>query len=282
LQHQQENHPMSQSLEGRTVAVAEGRQLEELAQLLEKEGAAVLRCPLLSILDAPDAAPVLAWLRELAADRFAIVVLLTGEGLRRLLGFADRAGLREPVLAALARTRTVTRGPKPVRALKEVGLAPTVVAEMPTTEGVIAALRRETLQGQTVGVQLYSPNNPPLVQFLEEAGATVQTVLPYVYTPAADAEQVVELLSRMAVGAVDVLVFTSSPQVDRLYEVAAERGLDEMLRVGLDRVCVAAVGPVVADNLRRRGSRVDVCPEQGFVMKNLVQHLKRALANEGT
>src|SRR5262249_54075004 len=161
----------------------------------------------------------------------------------------------------LARTRTVTRGPKPVRALKEVGLAPTVVAQTPTTEGVIAALRREPLQGQTVGVQLYSPSNPPLVQFLEEAGATVRTVLPYVYAPAADAERVGELLSRMAVGAVDVLVFTSSPQVDRLYEVADERGLGEMLRVGLDRVCVAAVGPVVADNLRRREARVDVCPE---------------------
>jgi uroporphyrinogen-III synthase len=40
---------------------------------------------------------------------------------------------------------------------------------------------------------------------------------------------------------------------------------------------VAAVGPVVAETLRRRGARVDVCPEQGFVMKKLVQELKRAL-----
>jgi hypothetical protein len=39
---------------------------------------------------------------------------------------------------------------------------------------------------------------------------------------------------------------------------------------------VAAVGPVVADDLRRRGAPVHVCPEQGFVMKNLVQHIKRS------
>src|SRR6059058_3804230 len=97
-------------LEGRTVALAEGRQLEDLAQMLEKEGATTLRCPMLSILDAPDPVPVFAWLRELAAGRFDYVLLFTGEGLRRLLGFADREGLRDAVIAALARARTVTRG----------------------------------------------------------------------------------------------------------------------------------------------------------------------------
>src|SRR5262249_54397180 len=49
---------MTRPLEGRTVALAEGRQLEELAELLEREGAATFRCPMLSILDAPDPAPV--------------------------------------------------------------------------------------------------------------------------------------------------------------------------------------------------------------------------------
>jgi uroporphyrinogen-III synthase len=270
---------MTAPLHDRTIALAEGRQLEELAQMLEKEGAAVLRCPMLSILDAPDPAPVLAWLRELTAGTFGYVILLTGEGLRRLLALAGRHGLREEAVAALAKTRTVTRGPKPARALKEIGLTPVLVAEAPTTEGVIATLRAEPLRGQTVGVQLYSDSNPPLLEFLRQAGAAARTVLPYVYAPAADAEQVAGLIDRMAGGGVDVLAFTSSPQVDRLYEVAAERGLDATLRQGLGRVRVAAVGPVVADNLHRRGARVDICPEQGFVMKNLVLHIKRALGD---
>src|SRR5438105_2053581 len=165
---------MTLPLQGRTVALAEGRQLEELAQMLEKEGATALRCPMVSILDAPDAAPVVAWLRELIAGRFDLVILFTGEGLRRLLGFAEREGLRDAVIAALGRTRTLTRGPKPVRALKEVGLAPTLVAEAPTTEGVLATLRQEPLQGRTVGVQLYNESNPPLTAFLTQAGAAVR------------------------------------------------------------------------------------------------------------
>ena len=273
---------MTAPLHNRTIALAEWRQLEELAQMLEKEGAAVIRCPLLSILDAPDPEPVLAWLRELTAGAFGYVILLTGEGLRRLLSLAERHGLRDAVVAALAATRTVTRGPKPARALKEIGLAPTLVAEAPTTEGVIATLRAQPLRGQTVGVQLYSASNPPLLEFLTEAGATAQAVLPYVYAHAADAEHVAALIERLAGGGVDVLVFTSSPQVDRLYEVAAERGLDAVLKQGLERVRVAAVGPIVADNLRQHGSRVDICPEQGFVMKNLVQHIKRALGDHET
>jgi uroporphyrinogen-III synthase len=269
---------MTAPLVGLTVALAEGRQLEELAQMLEKEGATALRCPMVSILDAPDPAPVLAWLDELTAGRFDCVVLLTGEGLRRLLGFAERAGRREEVVAAVGRTRTLTRGPKPGRALKEIGLAPGLVAEAPTTEGVIATLKREPLRGKTVGVQLYSEDNPALVHFLESAGATVRTVRPYVYAAAADADRVAELVCRLAAGTVQVIVFTSSPQVDRLYEVAAERKLEDVLRQGLGRACVAAVGPVVADNLRQRGAPVHVCPEQGFVMKNLVQQIVRKRA----
>src|SRR5262249_59120666 len=124
---------MTLPLQGRTVALAEGRQLEELAQMLEKEGAQAFRCPMLSILDAPNPGPVLAWLRELIAGRLDYVVLFTGEGVRRLLGFAEREGLRDAAVAALGKARTVTRGPKPVRALKEIGLAPSVVADMPTT-----------------------------------------------------------------------------------------------------------------------------------------------------
>jgi uroporphyrinogen-III synthase len=263
-------------LEGRTVALAEGRQLEDLARLLEAEGAAVLRCPMVGILDAPDEAPVGAWLRDLAAGRFDLVVLMTGEAVRRLLSFAERSGLREAFVESLGRTPTLTRGPKPVQALKELGLAPTQVAPVPTTEGVLAALAGRSLAGKTVAVTLAGVANPTLEQGLAGAGATVRTVLPYVYAPAADEGRVTDLISRLATGGVDVLLFTSSPQVDRLFEVAERCGKEQELRQGLGRTRVAAVGPVVADDLRRHAAPVHICPEQGFVMKNLVQHIKRA------
>ena len=266
---------MTLPLHGRRIALAEGRQLEELADLLALEGATPLRYPLLSILDVTDPAPVVAWLRELIADRFATVVLMTGEGVRRLLGFAEREGLRDAAIAALGRTTTITRGPKPVRALREIGLTPARVADAPTTAGVIATLRAEPLLGQHVGVQMYSPTNPPLIDFLARAGALAHPVLPYIYAAAADADRVAELIDQLATGGVDSIVFTSSPQVVRLYDVAAERGQESTLAAGLQRTCVAAVGPIVAETLRERGSQVHVCPEQGFVMKNLVRQITK-------
>src|SRR5262245_25572983 len=268
---------MAGTLKGQTIALAEGRQIEELAQMLEREGAAILRCPMLSIIDAADPEPVIAWLRELVANRFEFVVLFTGEGLRRLLGFADRAGMRSDVVAALGRVQTIARGPKPGRALREIGLAPSLVAAAPTTQGVIETLRTFPLRGRRLGVQMYSAENPPLAEFLASAGATMTPVLPYVYAPASDAEQVAQLIRRMALGEIAVLVFTSSPQVDRLFEVANEGKLEVELARGFGQIRVAAVGPIVADNLRHRGVAVAICPEQGFVMKNLVKHIAEAL-----
>ncbi len=265
------------SLENRTIALAEGRQLEELAQMLEKERARTVRCPLVSMLDPPDDAPVVAWLRQLCAGQFDLVVLFTGEGVRRLLDCAARHSLRDNVIAALGRTRLLARGPKPVKALKEVNVAPAVTAPAPTTDGVIAALCTEDLRGRTIGVQLYRESNPPLTDFLQHAGARAVTVLPYVYAPATDADCVAELIGQLALGQIDAIVFTSSPQVDRLFEVAQERGLTETLRQGLTRTKVASIGPVLSESLERHGVQVHVCPEQGFVMKNLVQLLNRTL-----
>lgn len=268
---------MGAALTGRTIALAEGRQIEELAQMLEMDGAAVVRCPMISILDVEDERPVVDWLRDLIADRFSHVVLMTGEGVRRLLGFAERAGLHDAAIASLGRTRLVVRGPKPTRALKEIGVVPAVIAAAPTTAGVIESLRSETLEGCTIGVQLFGKPNPEIEQFLKDSDAIPVTVMPYIYAPAADGDRVADLIARLAHAQIDALVFTSSPQVDRLFEVTEERQLQSQLAAGLNNTCVAAVGPIVADNLRRRGSRVDVCPEQGFVMKNLVKQLKDAL-----
>jgi uroporphyrinogen-III synthase len=269
---------MTPPLANRTIALAEGRQLEELVQMLEKEGATALRCPMLSILDAPDDAPLLAWLDHLQAGDFAWVILLTGEGLRRLLACADRHGRRNAVIAALAKTRTLIRGPKPGKALKEIGLAATMTAQAPTTDGVIASLRTMNLQGLAVGVQLYNESNPPLEQYLREAGATAIAVQPYIYVPDSDAV-IGQLLQQMADGKVDAIVFTSAPQVDRLFAVAEERQATALLMAGLGRTLVAAVGPLVQENLHRRDVAVQVCPEQGWQMKNLVQQLRKALAN---
>ena len=110
---------------------------------------------MIAIRDAPDSTPVEASLRRFQDGACDDLVLLTGEGLRRLLGLARRLSMEPAFLKALGASRKITRGPKPVRALREIGLAADVPADEPTTEGVIAALARYDLSGRHVGVQLY-------------------------------------------------------------------------------------------------------------------------------
>jgi uroporphyrinogen-III synthase len=273
-----ESPPPTRPLAGRTIALPETRELDRLARLLEEEGATTLRCPLVAILDAPDEAPVLAWLRTLAAGGFDDLIFLTGEGLRRLVALAERHAMRDPVVAALGRARTITRGPKPARALHELGLGPTLPAGVPTSTGVMEALGSVDLRGRRVGLQLYGEvPNRPLVEFLEQAGATVSVVAPYVYATASDTGRVAALIDALAAGSVDAIAFTSASQVDRLWEVARESGAEDRLAGGLARVRVAAIGPIVVEALAARRVRVDIVPEKSFVMRRLVGALVDAL-----
>jgi len=263
-------------LDGRTVAVPETRELEVFAQLLERRGAQVLRCPLIAIRDAPDPAPVLAFARALAAGGCDDLILTTGEGLRRLLACIERhePALREAFLEALAMVRKITRGPKPARALRELGLRSDLAAAVPTTAGIIHALAGVNLAGHRVGVQLYgSAPNTPLRDFLTGAGATVLSVAPYVYADAADDAAVADLVRRLAADEVDAIAFTSTPQVERLVAVAGS----DAVRAALAHTLVAAVGPVVAATLARHGVRAQLMPEESFFLKPLTAALEAAL-----
>jgi uroporphyrinogen-III synthase len=265
---------IASSLAGRTIAIPESRELEVFASMLERRGANVIRCPLVAIRDAPDPQPVLAWCRQFAAGACDDVIFITGEGLRRLLSCMDQhePSLREPFVAQLARVRKITRGPKPAKALRELGLKPDIAAETPTTDGVIASLKSQPLAGRRVGLQLYGTDpNRPLVEFLQAAGAKVLTVAPYVYADKADDDAVLALLARLRTGGVDAIAFTSMAQVNRLFALAPA----ETVKAALAATRVAAVGPVVADALASHGVSVQLMPTDAFFLKPLTTALER-------
>lgn len=268
------------SLKGRRIAVPETRELEVFAAMLERRGAQVRRCPLVGIRDAPDPQPVLAWLRWFCSGACDDLILLTGEGLRRLLVCLDRQApeLKDAFLAQLGRVRTITRGPKPGRALRELGLRPGLPAESPTTAGVIATLATLDLRDRAVAVQLYgSEPNLPLQDFLRKAGAQVHVVAPYVYADASEDAAVTALIDELVRGELDAIAFTSSPQIDRLLGVARAAEREVLLREALQRMVVAAIGPVVAQVLKERGLEAKAMPADSFFMKPLATALEQAL-----
>ena len=270
---------MSNALAGRRIVVPETRELDLLADMLERHGATALRCPLVAIRDVEDATPVEAWLECFIAAPPEDLILLTGEGLARLVGFAQRAGKEPAFVAALAKVRKITRGPKPARRLHMLGLKPDLAAAEPTTAGVIAALKGENLGGRRVAVQLHPDANPALLNFLATAGAKPDPVLCYAYASKSEDRLVVETIDAMAAGKVDLIAFTSSAQVKRLREVAAASGRAEALHTALARTTIAAVGPVVADAIAEAGGRVAVAPAQSFHMKPMVNAIVAAIGS---
>ncbi|MEH6564220.1 MAG: uroporphyrinogen-III synthase [Halopseudomonas sp.] len=270
-------------LHGRHIALPESRELDLFADMLTKRGARVLRCPLVSIHDAPDPAPVLSWMRGLIAQPFDQLILLTGEGLRRMVSLAEREGgtLHGEFVAALGAIPKLTRGPKPGAALRKIGLKADRVAVAPTTEGVIETLKNENLAGQRIGVQLYGTDpNLRLVDFLTAAGAQVHSVSPYVYADDVEDARVDQLIDALLAAEVDAVAFTSATQVRRLFQIARRREQGEaQLLMALGKLKVAAVGPVVADELTAYGVRVDLMPQSSFFMKPLVRELVRELGD---
>ena len=203
-------------------------------------------------------------------------MLITGEGLTRILSCIDKyePALRPRFIAGLGKLRTITRGPKPARALRVLGLKPGIEATEPTTDGVIRAMSTQPLEGRRVAVQLYGNDpNLTLTRFLRDRLAHITTVAPYVYGNAADDVTVHALLERMAGGEVDAIAFTSKLQIERL----VTQHPAPLVRRALTRTKIAAVGPIVAEAIRAAGFEVASSPEHSWFMKPLVVALSEQL-----
>lgn len=260
------------TLDTLSILVPESRDLDLFADLLEAEGATVERCPLLRIVDLEDFAEVDAWIDRFVRAPCDDLILMTGEGLRKLLARSEQRNRKDAFIAALTKTRTITRGPKPARVLRDLKLRPGLPAMAPTSRGVIDSLGGQDLRGRRVGVQLYPGNGGlPLIDALRERGAEVLSVTPYRYAPQTEAARVAAAIQRLADGSISMVAFTSSPQVERLVAVARDFGLEKELAQGLARARIACIGPVVAETLRARGLTDIIQPEANFHLKSLVR-----------
>ena len=274
----QSDAAVTRPLQGRRIALLETREADRLAAMLRDEGAEVVACPAVAITGPADPAPVMAWLGRFIAAPFDDLILLTGEGVYRLRDLARSAGAEAAFLAALGQTRTIGRGPKPVRALRVLGLQPQLRAEQPTTDGVIALLSGLDLRSRRVGVQLYpSVTDNRLVEFVASAGAFPDPVTPYEYASQAADEAINALIHQLVTGAIDVVAVTSAPQLRRLFDVARAHGSTDKLLAGLRHTTIAAIGPVVAEALRRHGLTAAIMPGGSYFMKPLVSAIRAAL-----
>jgi uroporphyrinogen-III synthase len=271
---------MADRLNGYRILILETREEAQFSRLLTEQGADVLQCPMFTIHDAPDPAPVEDWIRRSIEQPLDDLVLMTGEGLRRLMKVVRRIGVERDFIAALGKARRFTRGPKPGRALREIGLEPQQTTEKPTSEGIAEMLSRVELKGHRLGLQLYpDKDHSVLIGAIKAQGAEVDTVLPYVYDAKAADTNIVTAIEEMASGRIDAIALTSSGQARRLFDVAEAHGCAARLREGLSKTPIASVGPVVSDELKSHGLHAAISPAEGaYFMKPLISAMATELA----
>ncbi len=273
---------MAERLDGNRILILETREEAQFSRLLKEKGADVLQCPMFTIEDAPDPKPVLDWVARFTANPFDDLVLMTGEGLRRILKLVRQHGGDTEMVEAIGQSRKFARGPKPGKALREIGLAPDVTTEKPTSEGIAEMLATYDLKGRRLGLQLYpEKDHSALIGAIAAQGAEVDTVLPYIYDSKAADTNILAAIDEMENGRIDAIALTSSGQVRRLVDAARAHGREAQLRNALAKTPIASVGPVVSDELQAYGFTASITPaEDAFFMRPLISAMSTALARK--
>jgi uroporphyrinogen decarboxylase len=250
---------------GLRIASFESRRASEMERMIEKLRGVPLVSPSLREVAVEEQRPVIDFANHLITGQIDIVLFLTGVGIRQMLEHLERHVDHQRFIHALADVKTVVRGPKPLAALRELGISPTLQVPEPNTWREVLATFDAHLPvaNQVVAVQEYGVPNLSLVAGLEARGAQVETVQVYRWELPEDIEPLRANVRRVADEQLDACLFTSAQQVIHLVDVARQMGLEDKFRAGMRRVVIASIGPTTSEMLRKRSFAVDFEPSHG-------------------
>ena len=235
-------------LDGFRIGVTSDRRSEDLIDAYRRRGAEVLHAPTLRMAHQDHDDGVLADTRAIIAARPDVMLATTSYGVRRWFEVADAGGEGDALLAALAETAVLVRGPKARGGIRAAGLLDRGMSERETTESLVTMTLAAHPSPSIVAVQLHGYTDQEQLQRLRAAGHTVLTVAPYRWlTPDATDARVERLIDAITTGGLDAVTFTSAPAADALLGIAEALGRGTALVEGLrSNVLVAAVGTVTA------------------------------------
>jgi uroporphyrinogen-III synthase len=268
-----------QGFGGARVLALESRRAREMAQLISNNGGLPVVAPTTQEVALGTNAEMVSFMRELLDGRFQGILFLTGVGTRILAQEAEAVCPREEFVAALSRMAVVARGPKPVAALRELGVPVTLTVPEPNTwREILKALDESAalvpLKGRRIMVQEYGVSNPELLAGLAERGAEAVAVRVYQWALPEDVGPI-EAAVRMLIGReVKVTLFTSSVQLTHLLEIAERMKLRDEVIASLQQTVVGSIGPVTSEMLRRQGVQVTVepsHPKMGFLVQETAE-----------
>jgi len=273
-------------LYGLKVVSFESRRAKEMADLIRRYGGEPIIAPSMREVPLGENRVALDLLPQLESGMFDLLILMTGVGTRTLNQVLLTRYPQERILAALEKIQLVARGPKPIAALKELGLTPAInVPEPNTWRELLTTLDAATsLRGKQIAVQEYGIPNAALVSGLEQRGAAVKTIAIYRWALPDDVKPLRSAVQGILNGEADIALFTNGAQVDHLFRVAAEEKIGPSLRGALKKMAVGSVGPVCTEVLERFGLKPDIeptHPKMGSLIAEIAASAHELLAHKG-
>ncbi|HEX2474492.1 MAG TPA: uroporphyrinogen decarboxylase family protein, partial [Lacipirellulaceae bacterium] len=267
------------SFDGLRVAAFESRRADEMERMIAKRGGVPFVSPSMREVAAEKNRAAIDFANRLITGRIDVIIFLTGVGTRILVEQVARHVDRYRFLAAISDIKSVVRGPKPLAALRELGITPTLTVPEPNTWRELLTTLDEHLPvaNLVVGLQEYGVTNPSLIAGLEARGATVDTVHVYDWALPEDCGPLEQNIRRIAAGEVDVALFTSGNQVLNLLKLADDLGVTDELREAFRSVVVSSIGPTTSEMLRSQNLPVDLEPSHPK-MGHLVQETSERAA----
>jgi uroporphyrinogen-III synthase len=276
------NGAVMKDFAGLRVLSLESRRAEEMAKLIGTYSGQPISAPAMREVPLESGAEAKEFTAKLLRGEFDVVILLTGVGTRALTAIAETACSREQFVIALRKAKILARGPKPVAALRELGLTPTLTAPEPNTwrevlqtlDQAASATPEMRLSGLRIAVQEYGVSNPELLSGLRQRGACVTRVPVYQWALPEDTAPLRAAVESLANASVDVVLFTTGVQLEHLFQIAGEMGAEEKLRGGLRKAVVASIGPTTSEALRSYGIAPDLepsHPKMGFLVKEAAE-----------
>ena len=270
-----------------TVVAFESRMADQMATLITRHGGNPMVAPSMQEIPLENNTEALDFAKDLMAGSVDLLILLTGVGTRTLVNVWGTQFPLDAIQHALAKTTLVCRGPKPIAALKELGLKPHITVPEPNTwRDILQTLddwKPEGLSGLRMAVQEYGTANTDLIQGLTERGAQVRSVPVYRWALPDDVEPLRRALRNIVDGQASVVMFTSAAQVDHVVKLLGTTGELAGFRDAMGKTMVASIGPITSQRLRHHHFPVDLEPshaKMGILVKEAGEHAAEILTRK--
>ena len=226
---------------GKTVIVTRARaQASALTKKLEAQGARVLEVPAIKIVPPADFAPLDKAIAEI--DTYKWLILTSVNGVEYFFNRLQKAGKDS---RALCGVKIAAIGSATAEALKSYGITADLIPSAYKAEELADALAEDTKAGDKLLLARAKVARNVLPERLRALGAQVDVVA--AYETVTDCQNKEELLDALESGEASVVTFTSSSTVTNLLDVLGDK------KDLLNKVALAAIGPVTAETLEKNG-----------------------------